>query len=145
MYTGGDLMGRPTRTAGPGGWYGFIGFAATIMLVLGSFHAMAGLAALLRDDYFLVPEDQLLVATSYTAWGWTHLVLGVLVAVAGGALFMGALWARLVAVTVAAISALVNMAFLSAYPVWAALMIALDVLVIHAVATHGDFAETERD
>lgn len=123
------------------GWYGWVMFAGVMMLLLGSFHAIAGLVALFEDDYFLVTRSGLVVDMDFTAWGWTHLVLGLVVAIAGGALFSGATWARVVAIVVAIISALVNLTFLAAYPLWSGIMIGLDILVIYAVSMHGDPAE----
>jgi len=120
----------------PGSWYGLLAFAGMIMLMLGAFHAMAGLVALFEEEHFLVTQDGLVVTADYTVWGWTHLVLGVVIAVAGGALLSGAAWARVVAAVIALVSALVNLAFLPAYPLWAAIMIALDVLIVYAVTTH---------
>ena len=125
------------------GRYGWIVFAGTMMIMLGTFHAIAGLVALFEDEYFLVTRSGLIVA-DFTTWGWTHLILGVLVAVAGGALFAGATWARIVAIVIAVLSAIVNLAFLSAYPLWSGIMIAVDILIIHAVATHGDAADEWR-
>jgi hypothetical protein len=107
------------------------------MVLLGLFHALQGLVALFRDDYFLVPPNRLLVDVGYTTWGWAHLVLGLLVCAVGGGLVVGRMWARVMGVVVAIVSALVNAAFLAAYPVWSAIMIALDVLVIWAITVHG--------
>lgn len=139
-----DLMGSPERATNPGGWYGMIVFAGTIMLMLGAFHAIAGLVALFQDDYFFVAKDGLVVTADYTAWGWTHIIVGVVVAAAGAALFTGAMWARIVAVLVALVSSLVNLAFLSAYPLWSGIMIALDVLIIYAVTVHGNLDRVRR-
>lgn len=142
-YGNGDLMGSPQRATNPGGWYGMIVFAGTIMLMLGAFHAIAGFVALFQDEYFLVGKDGLVVSADYTAWGWTHIIFGIVVAAAGAGLFTGAFWARIVAVIVALLSSIVNLAFLSAYPWWSAIMIALDVLVIYAVTVHGNFDRAE--
>lgn len=120
------------------GWYGWIVFAGTMMLLLGTFHAIAGLVAIFEEEHFLVTRNGLIISADFTVWGWTHLLLGILVAVAGGALFAGRMWARVVAIVVAMLSAILNLAFLPAYPVWSAIMIAFDVLVIYAVAMHGD-------
>ena len=122
------------------GWYGWVVFAGTMMMMLGAFHAIAGLVALFEEDYFLVTQSGLVVSADFTTWGWTHLLLGVLVAVAGGALLSGATWARIVAVVLAMLSAVVNLAFLAAYPLWSGIMIAVDILVIYAVTAHGDAA-----
>lgn len=116
-----------------GGWYGWVVFASVMMLMLGIFHAMAGLVAIFEDDYFVVTSNKLVVSADYTTWGWVHLVLGILLGVAGAALLAGQTWGRVVAVIVAVTSAVVNLAFLSAYPLWSAIMIAVDVMVIYAV------------
>ena len=119
------------------GWYGMVVFAATMMILLGTFHAIAGLVALFRDDYFLVTQSGLVIDADYTTWGWVHLLLGILVVAAGAALYAGATWARFVAIVIAMLSAIVNLAFLSSYPLWSGIMIAVDVLVIYAVTVHG--------
>ncbi len=119
------------------GWVGWIVFAAVMMTLLGSFHVIQGLVALLKDEYFLVGDSGLVVSVDYTTWGWVHVIGGLIIAAAGLALFAGQMWARVVGVLVAMLSAVVNLAFLSAFPVWSALMILLDVLVIWALTVHG--------
>jgi len=119
------------------GWMGWIMFAGVMMLLMGTFHAIQGLVALFQDTYYLVAEQGLIVQADYTTWGWVHLILGAVVVLAGIALLAGQMWARIVAVILAFGSALVNIAFLGAYPLWSLVMIAVDVLVIYAVTVHG--------
>jgi hypothetical protein len=126
-----------SRAPQPTGWVGFIVFAGVMLVMLGIFHAIQGLVAIFKDEYFLVGKNGLTVSVDYTGWGWTHLILGIVVFAAGLGLFAGQMWARIVAVLVALVSAVVNVAFLAAYPVWSTIMIALDVLVIWAVTVHG--------
>jgi len=121
----------------PTGWVGWIVFAASMMIMLGSFHAIQGLVALFDDEYFLVGKNGLAVSVDFTAWGWAHLIYGIVVAGAGVALFAGRMWARIVGVLLALGSSLVNLAFLAAYPIWSTIMIALDILVIYALTAHG--------
>jgi hypothetical protein len=123
--------------AGPTAWVGWIAFAGTMMLLLGTFHVIQGLIALFQNEYYLVGANGLTVHLDYTAWGWTHVVLGVLVILAGLGLLAGQMWARVVGVILAFASAVVNVGFLAAYPVWSTIMIAIDVLVIWAVIVHG--------
>lgn len=68
-----------------------------------------------------------------TTWGWIHLVMGIVVAVAGFFVLQVAVWARSVGVAVAAVSAVLNFMWLPYYPVWSLLIIALDVFVIWAL------------
>jgi hypothetical protein len=126
----------------PTGWVGWILFAGVMMILGGIFQAIAGLTALLNDDYFVVGENGLLVTSSFTTWGWVHLIGGVVVLVAGFAVMAGRMWARIVGVALAGVSAILNLAFLSAYPVWSLIVIAIDVAVIWALTVHGREVQT---
>jgi hypothetical protein len=66
-----------------------------------------------------------------------HLIIGIVGVLAGLGLLVGNMLARVVGVAAAFLSAIVNLAFISAYPVWSAIMITLDVIVIYAVIVHG--------
>lgn len=125
-------------------WAGWVVFASMMMLLVGTFQVFAGFVALFNSDYYLVRERKLLVDMSYTAWGWTHLLIGAVAVVAGIALLAGQMWARVVGIAMALVSSVVSLAFLSAYPVWAVIVIYLDVLVIYAIAVHGQELKTGR-
>lgn len=119
------------------GWVGWVAFAGVIMVMLGAFHAIQGLVALFDDTYYLVRSSGLVVSLNYTQWGWAHLAFGVIVLVAGLCVFAGQIWARAVGTVLATLSAVLNVGFLAAYPVWSLMMIALDVVVIMALTVHG--------
>ncbi len=121
----------------PTGWTGWIAFAGVIMVMLGILHALQGLVALFKDEYFLVGKNGLTVNIDYTQWGWTHLILGLVIAFAGSSLWAGKMWARTVAVLLSMLSIVVNIGFLAAYPIWSTIMIVFDVIVIWAVMVHG--------
>jgi len=108
-----------------------------IMVLVGAFHVIQGLVALFKDDYYAVAQSGLVLNVSYTAWGWIHIVGGVIVVAAGIALFSGRMWARVLGTAMACVSAVVNVGFLSAYPIWSTMMIALDVAIIMALTVHG--------
>lgn len=126
----------------PTGWVGIVIFAGVMLVMLGGFQAMEGIVALIRDEYYLVTRNGLMIDIDYTTWGWTHLILGLLAVAAGIGIFAGHLWARILGIVIAVTSALANMAFLAAYPIWATIMIAVDVLVIYALAMHGREVKT---
>ena len=129
---------KSTSTArGVSMWVGWIAFAGTIMVMLGAFHMIQGVVALVDDKYFLVTRSGLVVTADYTTWGWVHLITGAVVLVAGVFVFAGQVWARTVGVIVALVSAVFNLGFLAAYPLWSLIMIALDVMVILALTVHG--------
>ena len=113
-----------------------ITFAATMMFLIGLFQAFEGLGAILDDNFFVkAPNYTYNIDTS--AWGWIHLVLGILVASAGWALFARKAWAGVFAIFLAMLSALSNFFFIPYYPWWSLLIIALDVWVIWALTRPG--------
>ena len=111
-------------------------FAATMMIMIGIFQAIQGLIALFNDTFYVVGQKWVF-EFDVTAWGWIHLILGIVVAVAGFFLLQGAVWARTIGVILAVISAVFNFAWLPYYPVWSTIVIALDVFVIWALTAHG--------
>ena len=124
---------------------GYMSFAAYLLIVVGLFHLIDGFVALFKSGVFLVGPNNLLVF-DYTQWGWTHIILGILVMATGAALFSGRMWARITAIVLATLSAIANFGFIWAYPLWSITIIALDILVIYAVAMHAhdrDFEDYE--
>ncbi|HKQ02686.1 MAG TPA: hypothetical protein VJ735_20375 [Actinomycetes bacterium] len=128
---------RAARGREASGWaVGFILFAAIMMIMAGVFQALTGLVAIFENEFY-VPTRNYLFQFDATSWGWIHLVIGLLVAFAGWGLLSGRTWARTVAITLAVLSAIANFAFIPYYPFWSLLIIAIDVLVIWAIAAHG--------
>jgi hypothetical protein len=121
----------------PTAWTGWILFASMLMIMVGAFQAIVGFVALFKDSYYVVRSTGLVVQVDYTAWGWVHLALGVVALAAGFGLMAGQMWARVVGIAMALVSAIVNFAFIAAYPLWSILVIALDVVVIWAIGAHG--------
>ncbi len=96
-----------------------------------------GVVALFDDGYYVVGADELAVPVDYTAWGWMHLLVGLLAALIGVGLLAGNMVARGAAVGLASFSALASLTFVGAAPVWSVIIIAIDVLVIFAIVVHG--------
>jgi hypothetical protein len=127
----------------PTGWTGWIGFAAIMLVLAGCFQAIAGLTAIFKDEVFVVRKSGLIVSVDYTAWGWVHLGIAALLILAGASLFAGNMYGRIAGVLVAMLSAIVNLVFIAAYPVWSVLIIAVDVFVIYAIVVHGRELKSE--
>jgi hypothetical protein len=123
--------------ARPTGWVGWIIVAGVTMIVLGAFQIIEGLVAVFHRSYYLVTSNNLLVHVSYSAWGWVHFGIGVAIVLVGFGVLAGMTLARVLGIAFAVISAIVNLAFIAAYPVWGIIIIALDVIVIYALAVHG--------
>jgi hypothetical protein len=142
--TANPMGGTQVRSTRRTGWVGWIFFAGTLLILLGVFNLIEGLVALFNDDYY-VPTAQGLLVFDLTGWGWIHLVTGVLAIAIGVGLFSGAMWARVCGVILVGLNAIAQLAFLSAYPLWAVIVIALDVLVIWALVVHGAEAKSTED
>lgn len=109
-------------------------FAASMLVLAGLVQVINGFVGL-SNDVVLARVGDYLYRWDADAWGVVHLLLGVLFVVAGFGIFAGKDWARMFAITLAVISAVTHVMWLPYYPVAALLVIALDVLVIWAVAT----------
>jgi hypothetical protein len=115
---------------------GFTTFAGILMITIGIWHAIAGFAGILEDEFYAATPNYILELDA-TAWGWTHLLAGVIIVLAGAGLFSGAVWARTVGVILAIVSMIANFAFIPFYPVWSIALIALNIGVIWALTVHG--------
>jgi hypothetical protein len=110
-------------------------FAGTMMIIIGAFHAIMGLTALFNDEFYLLVPNYTF-KLDVTGWGWIHLILGVLIAIAGYAVMVGNLWARVVGIILAAGIAIANFFFTPYYPFWSILIIVLCVAVIWALSKY---------
>jgi hypothetical protein len=119
------------------GWVmgGFV-FAATMLVIIGIFHAIAGLVAIIDDDFYRVRSDYTFDLDA-TGWGWIHLIFGIIIVVVGFALYARQEWAAITAVVLAGLSAVANFLFIPYYPLWSIVAIALDVWVIWALTRPG--------
>jgi hypothetical protein len=125
---------NPNRAAAPpsGAWAGWIAFAGIMLMLIGFFGMLQGITALTDDGYFVVKGGDLLVF-DFTTWGWILLIWGALLILAGIGLFRGQTWARWFGVVLVFVNAIAQIAFLSAYPIWSTIVIALDVFVLYAL------------
>ena len=143
LRTSGAGVENPPESRAPGDdgpgrrrvrWEGWVGFGAILMTIIGAFAVVEGLVALLSPTFFLTGGGRVL-ALNLAGWGWLHLVLGALVLVTVSSLLGGAAWAGGVGVALVAINMLVQLVWLPAFPLWSIIIIALDLLVLYAIAT----------
>ncbi|MFF4248689.1 hypothetical protein ACFYY2_30055 [Streptomyces sp. NPDC001822] len=113
---------------------GWTVFAAVMMIFGGALAIFEGIAAIAKDDLF-VSTSNYVFKFSLTGWGWVHLILGIVVVLAGLALFTGAFWARAVGVLLAGLLAVANFLWLPYYPLWSIVLIAINVFVIWALCS----------
>jgi hypothetical protein len=123
---------------------GWIVFAATMLLVIGSIDFFEGLIAVIRKQYYVLTPNQIVVF-NMTTWGWLTLLWGIVLFLAGLALWSGAGWARWFTIFVCSINILGQLAWLgsTAYPLWTLTSIVLGVVVIYALTVRwSGYSET---
>ena len=121
----------PNRRA----WFGWAMFAGVMLSILGVFNIFGGLLALLQDELAYIDQGNLVIV-DLTGWGIVALVFGALLLFTGIGLLARNRVARVVAIVLIGLHAVVQLAALAAYPLWSLLMIALDVVVLFALTVH---------
>jgi hypothetical protein len=109
---------------------GWIVFAALMLVVTGGFDIIYGLAAVLNEQVVTVGGRGVIV-WDFTVWGWVHMITGAIMLLIAWGLFAMQGWARWAAIFIACLNAMFQMALITAFPLWAIMMITLDVIVIY--------------
>jgi hypothetical protein len=121
------------------GWVGWVYFAGILMVVRAVFQGFMGIVALMNSNFYLVTSKSLTVF-NFTAWGWIHILLGVVLLTAGFSLFHGGMWGRVVGIVATALMLAANLAFIPAYPLWCIVAAVMDVVILYALLVHGNEA-----
>jgi len=130
--------GRGTE---PSGWAtGGLVFAASMLVLVGLFQALNGIVALANDDFFVKTRNYTF-DVDITAWGWIHLILGIIIFIVGIGLFNQSGWAGVSAIAVAMLSAISNFFFIPYYPIWSLLLIGMNLWIIWALTRPGVIRE----
>ena len=128
--------------SGSAGWATWVAFAGVMLMLIGVFSVIAGLAAAFEDDYFIKgPFDGEVLVVGTQVLGFFWIVLGVLKVLTGFALIQGREWARIVTVILCFFNAIVDLAALGAQPFLSIVFIALNVTVIYAVTVKWEQAK----
>jgi hypothetical protein len=125
--------------ASKGFWAGWVTFAGILMVVIGILDFFEGLVAVIRDTYYAFTPSQIIVF-DMTTWGWLMLIWGIVLLFAGWALLSGATWARWFTIVVATVNFFAQLGFVgnSRYPLWALVVLTLNVLVLYALIVRWD-------
>jgi hypothetical protein len=118
------------------GWTGWITFAGVMMIIGGSLNLLYGIIAAVNDEW-VVFTNRANVYLDVSQWGWVHIIMGVIVVLAGIGLFSGNILARIIGVIIACVSLVANFFFIPVYPLWAITVMTIDILVIWALTAHG--------
>jgi hypothetical protein len=118
------------------GWTGWVVFAGVMMILGGILWAIVGLIALFNSDWVVFGKEAALWI-DVSGWGWIHLILGLLMTLAGFLVIQGNMFGRTVAVILAMLSIVINFVWLPVYPIWSIVIITIDIFIIYAVMVHG--------
>jgi hypothetical protein len=118
------------------GWAGWVAFAGFLMAFSGIFHIILGIGGVLGQDWYLYASGSSYIFDA-SAWGWSMIVGGALLALSGSLLLAGNMFGRIMGVLLATGSLLVNIALFPAAPVWSLILILVDLAVIYAIIAHG--------
>ena len=129
------------RRHAEGRGYGLIIFASVLLLVIGFFNMIYGIAAIANSHVFTANAHY--VIGDLRAWGWITLIISVLQLVAAGGILAGNQLARWFAVAVLVLNAIDMMFFVPAYPFWALTIIAVDVVALYGLCAYGSHANMD--
>ena len=119
---------------------GWVTFAATLFLVVGTFNIISGIALIIDDNYFRADE---LLFGDLSLWGGLALFMGVGQILIGFGIFSGSVLAQILGIMWAGLNACLHLLAIGAYPAWSIIIMALDGLVIYGLTVYGDaFAES---
>ncbi len=111
--------------------------AGVLMMLGGAWGFLTGLAVVLKKAFFVPVSNTYPYHWNVTDWGWTHLALGAVVFAAGVCVLLGMVWARVIGVILATLSAIASFLFIPYYPFWSIILVAIDVYIIWALVSPG--------
>lgn len=132
---------KSSRAHGPESVWASSGtlFAGVLMLVSGVLGVLEGIAGIANDQAYVLTGnlagDTYVYKFDTTAWGWIHLVLGIVVAATGFGLLKGVRWARMAGIVLVSLYVIAHFMWLPYQPIWALVGIALGVFVIWSLCT----------
>jgi hypothetical protein len=114
---------------------GWVTFAGVLLLIAGVLNVIYGIAAIGDSKFFV--NDQKYILSGLHTWGWVSLILGVLLLFAAFSLWSGGLYGRIIGIVAAGLSAIAALLSIPGYPFWSLAIFALDIVIIHQIATRG--------
>jgi hypothetical protein len=130
-------MSNMSNYTRPTAWVGWIVLASVLMCISGVFNFVTGLTAVFSDKIY-VQGSRLTVGLDVTAWGWVHIIWGVLLFATGMALYAGQTWARVIGIAVVSINMITQLMEMPAYPLWSLVILTIDLVIIWAIIVHGE-------
>jgi len=110
-------------------------FASVLLLVIGVVNLVGGIAAISGSPILIASAHT--VSGSLRAWGWVMAISGAVQLLAAAGVWAGNQRARWPAVVAVGLTAVGQMFFIPAYPLWSLLIIAADAVALWGLCAHG--------
>jgi hypothetical protein len=114
---------------------GWVTFAGVMLLIAGVLNVIYGIAAIGDSNFFI--NDSKYILSNLNTWGWITLIIGVIQLFAAFSLWSGNLYGRIIGIGAAGLSAIGALLSIPAYPFWSLAIFAIDIVIIHQIATRG--------
>ena len=114
---------------------GWVTFAGVMLLIAGVLNVIYGIAAIGDSKFFI--NDSKYILSNLNTWGWITLIIGVIQLFAAFSLWSGNLYGRIIGIGAAGLSAIAALLSIPAYPFWSLAIFAIDIVIIHQIATRG--------
>ena len=129
------------RSHEEGRGYGLVLFASILLVIIGCFNVIHGIAAIANSHVFTTHAHY--VFGDLKTWGWITLIVGLLLLLAAGGILAGNQLARWFAVVMLGLNAIDQMFFIPAYPFWSILIIAMDIVALYGLCAYAGRANLE--
>ena len=120
---------------------GWVTFAGVMASIAGVYNLLSGIAAIADDARLsqypgLADIDEVLYGVDLSTWGWFWAIVGGLQLVTAGLIFARNKAGQMLGIVFASISAMLTVFIMWIYPIWALVVLALDMMIIHALTAH---------
>jgi hypothetical protein len=127
-----DYAGEGGVSARGAGW---VAFASVMLGLAGLWNVLEGILAIGQSRVYV--NESTFVFSDLNTWGWIMLALGTLQLFAAFSIVSGSEWGRWLGVGAALLNAIGQLYFMPAYPLWATLMFAVDVIIVYGLVVYG--------
>jgi uncharacterized membrane protein HdeD (DUF308 family) len=115
---------------------GWVAFAGVMILIAGFLSVIWGIAAI-DGSRFFTDEGRYVIITNLNAWGWFYLIVGILQLIAAFSIWNRHIYGRIIGVFTAAVSAILILFTVNAFPFAAFMLFIIDLLVIYGLVAYG--------
>jgi hypothetical protein len=114
---------------------GWAVFVAVYLMIAGVLNVIWGIAALENKSYFVSGG---LLWSELNTWGWVAIIVGAIQVLGAGLVAARYAAGAVIAAVLAFCGIILNFLSIGAYPVWSAILLVVDAMIIWAVTVHSE-------